>query len=82
MLEGNIPTLEAPHKQPSTISNYEKWEKKRTQLASSRSCFCHLTHPGPQVESIEPRVSIQGDGFRLQARATSSVGVWHREQRF
>jgi hypothetical protein len=30
MLEGNIPTLEAPHKQPSTtISNYEKWEKKK-----------------------------------------------------
>jgi hypothetical protein len=31
-LEGNIPTLEAPHKQPSTISNYEKLEKKRRSL--------------------------------------------------
>jgi hypothetical protein len=37
MLKGNIPTLEAPHKQPSTISNYEKREKKRSLHLAART---------------------------------------------
>jgi hypothetical protein len=72
MLEGNIPTLEAPHKQPLTISNYEKWEKKRSLHLAARASATPLTQP-PKSKVLNPVFRLQGDSFRLQARATSSI---------
>ena len=76
MLEGNIPTLEAPHttwhKQPSTISNYEKWEKKRSLHQADRASATPPTK-APKSKVLNTVFRLQGDGFRLQARATSSI---------
>jgi hypothetical protein len=61
MLEGNIPTLEAPHKQPSTISNYNKWEKKRRLHLAARASATLPTQPS-KSKALNPV-------FRLQVMA-------------
>jgi hypothetical protein len=54
MLEGNIPKLEAPYKQPSTISNYAKWEKKKRSLHLAARASATPPTQAPKSKILNP----------------------------
>jgi hypothetical protein len=72
MLEGNIPTPQATnanHQQSATMKNGRK--KKRSLHLAARASATPPTQ-APKSKVLNPVFRLQGDGFRLQARATSS----------